>query len=64
MAKKSGFTFNVKAKMKSANKIIKEHGLDESGRATRYLRDEADRLMMPFIPRWCRWKVGKAKNIS
>ena len=42
--------FNVKVKMKSVNKIIKDHGLDENGRVTRYLRDTSDRLMNPFIP--------------
>lgn len=50
MAKSSGFKFNVKVKMNSVNKIIKDHGLDSNGRATRYLRDEADRLMNPFVP--------------
>ena len=50
MAKSSGFKFNVKVKMNSANKIIKDHGLDSNGRATRFLRDEADRLMNPFVP--------------
>ena len=50
MAKSSGFSFNVKVKLNSSNKIIKDHGLDSNGRATRYLRDEADRLMNPFVP--------------
>ena len=50
MAKSSSFSFNVKVKLNSSNKIIKDHGLDSNGRATRYLRDEADRLMNPFIP--------------
>lgn len=50
MAKSSGFSFNVKVKLNSSNKIIKDHGLDSNGRATRFLRDEADRLMNPFIP--------------
>lgn len=50
MAKSSGFKFNVKVKMNSVNKIIKDHGLDSNGRATRFLRDEADRLMNPFVP--------------
>ena len=44
----SGFT--VKIKMNSTNKIIKDHGLDKDGRVTRFLRDEADRLMNPFVP--------------
>ena len=50
MTKSSGFSFNVKVKLNSSNKIIKDHGLDSNGRATRYLRDEADRLMNPFVP--------------
>lgn len=64
MAKSSGFSFNVKVKLNNTNKIIKDHGLDSNGRATRYLRDEADRLMMPFVPRWCRRNVSKTKNLS
>lgn len=44
----SGFT--VKIKINSTNKIIKDHGLDRNGRVTRFLRDEADRLMNPFVP--------------
>mgnify|MGYP006075191843 CR=1 FL=1 len=43
--------FNVKVKMNSVNKIIKDHGLNENGRVIKHLRDTADRLMMPFIPR-------------
>lgn len=41
---------NVKVKMHSVNKILKDHGLNKDGRVTRFLRDEADRLMNPFIP--------------
>ena len=44
----SGFT--VKVKMNSTNKILKDHGLNKDGRVTRFLRDDADRLMNPFIP--------------
>ena len=47
---KSGFNFNVKVKINKSAKIIKDHGLDKNGRITRFLRDEADRLMNPFIP--------------
>ena len=47
---KSGFNFNVKVKMNSTNKILKDHGLDKDGRVVRFFRDEADRLMNPFIP--------------
>ena len=44
----SGFT--VKVKMNSTNKIIKDHGLNKDGRVIHFLRDDADRLMNPFIP--------------
>nr|DAZ10837.1 MAG TPA: Minor capsid protein [Caudoviricetes sp.] len=44
----SGFT--VKVKINSTNKILKDHGLDQDGRAIRFLRDDADRLMNPYIP--------------
>lgn len=61
MAKGSGFSFKIK--MNATNKILKDHGLDKDGRVVRYARDTADRLMAPFVPRWCRRKSGKAKNI-
>lgn len=41
---------NVKVKMNSVSRTIKEHGLDKNGRVVRHLRDTADRLMNPFIP--------------
>ena len=44
----SGFT--VKVKMNKTSKIIKDHGLDKNGKVTRFLRDDADRLMNPFVP--------------
>ena len=46
----SGFNINVKVKLNSANKIIKDHGLNKDGRVVRYARDTADRLMNPFVP--------------
>lgn len=42
--------FKVKVKINSTNKILKDHGLDQDGRAIRFLRDDADRLMNPYIP--------------
>ena len=42
--------FKVKVKMNSTNKILKDHGLDQDGRAINFLRDDADRLMNPYIP--------------
>ncbi len=48
MTKGSGFT--IKVKMNKTSQILKDHGLDENGRVTRFLRDDADRLMNPFIP--------------
>ena len=50
MAKSSGFNFNVKVKMNSVNKIIKDHGLNEQGNVVRFLRDDADRLINKFVP--------------
>ena len=47
---KSGFNFNVKVKINKPAKIIKDHGLDKNGRVTKFLRDDADRLMNPFVP--------------
>ena len=46
MAKSSGFKF----KLNSVGKILKDHGLDENGKAVEYLRDECKRLMAPFVP--------------
>lgn len=46
----SGFNFNVKTKMNSVNKILKDHGLNEDGRVQKRLTTTADRLMNPFIP--------------
>lgn len=55
---------NVKVKMNSVNKILKDHGLNKNGRVVRYLRDTADRLMMPYIPRR-RWRtISKTKDLS
>lgn len=46
----SGSGFTVKVKINSTNKILKDHGLDQDGRAIRFLRNDADRLMNPYIP--------------
>lgn len=59
---KSGFNFNVKVKMNKTSKIIKDHGLDEKGRVTRFLRDEADRLMTPFVPGGSGGMLAKLKT--
>lgn len=55
---------NVKVKMNSVNKILKDHGLNKNGRVVRYLRDTADRLMMPYIPRRCWRTISKTKDLS
>lgn len=59
---KSGFNFNVRVKMNKTSKIIKDHGLDEKGRVTRFLRDEADRLMAPFVPGGSGGMLAKLKT--
>ena len=53
---------NVKVKVHSVNKILKDHGLNEDGRVTRHLRDEADRLMMPFVPGGAGGQLAKLKT--
>lgn len=53
---------NVKVKMNSVNKIIKDHGLDKDGRVVRRLRDTSDRLMMPFIPGGAGGQLAKLKT--
>ncbi len=42
---------NIKVKMNSTKKIIKDHGLDENGRVTKFLRDTVYRLYEPYVPR-------------
>lgn len=53
---------NIKVKMNSVNKIIKDHGLDKDGRVVRRLRDTSDRLMMPFIPGGAGGQLAKLKT--
>lgn len=43
--------FNLKIKINDANKILKDHGLNQDGRVMQYLTTTADRLMNPFVPR-------------
>lgn len=59
---KSGFNFNVKVKMNKTSKIIKDHGLDKNGRVIAYLRNTADRLMMPFVPGGSDGMLAKLKT--
>lgn len=42
--------FDMKIEMNSIGKIVKDHGLDENGKVTRFMRDSVDRLSNPFIP--------------
>ena len=53
---------DVKVKMNSVNKIIKDHGLDKDGRVVRHLRDTADRLMNPYIPGGAGGQLAKLKT--
>lgn len=53
---------NVKVKMNSINKILKDHGLDKDGQVTKYLRDSADRLMTPFVPGGSGGELAKIKT--
>jgi len=47
--------FNVKVKMNPTSKIIKDHGLDENGSVTKYMRDTVERFSRPYVPRW-KWR--------
>ena len=42
--------FSIKVKMNSISKILKDHGLDKDGRVIKFFRDDADRLMNPYVP--------------
>lgn len=42
---------NIKVKMNSTKKIIKDHGLDKDGKVTKFLRDDVYRLYEPYVPR-------------
>lgn len=42
---------NIKVKMNNTKKIIKDHGLDEDGKVTKFLRDDVYRLYEPYVPR-------------
>ena len=54
--------FNVKVKMNSINKILKDHGLNKDGRVTEHLRTTADRLMTPFVPGGAGGELAKLKT--
>lgn len=42
---------NIKVKMNSTKKIIKDHEIDENGKVTEFLRDDVYRLYEPYVPR-------------
>lgn len=42
---------DIKVKMNNVNKIIKDHGLDDDGSVTKYLRGVVDRFCDPYIPK-------------
>lgn len=43
-------SFTISLKLHNTNQIIKDHGLDEDGFTTKYLRDTVDRFCDPYIP--------------
>lgn len=53
---------NVKVKMNSVNKILKNHGLNQDGRVQEFLTTTADRFMMPFIPGGAGGQLAKLKT--
>ena len=40
----------IKINLNASAKIVKRLGLDEKGSATRFLRDDVDRLSDPYVP--------------
>lgn len=51
-------SFEITFKLNNKNQITKEHGLDENGKATKFLRDTVDRFCDPYIP----MGTGSLKN--
>lgn len=43
-------SFTVRTNIDSVGKILRNHGLEGDGRVTRFVRDDVDRLMNPYIP--------------
>lgn len=43
-------SFEITFKLNNKNQITKEHGLDENGKATEFLRNEVDRFCDPYVP--------------
>lgn len=41
---------SFKIDWKPTNTILKNHGLEEDGRANKFLRDEVDRMCDPYVP--------------
>lgn len=50
--------FDIKIKMNSTNKIIKDHNLEQDGKVNQFLRNEVDRLSDSYIP----MDTGSLKN--
>lgn len=42
--------FSLKLKMNDTNKILKDHGMQENGAVTKWLRDTVDRFCDPYVP--------------
>lgn len=48
----------IKTNIKEVNRIIKDHGLDDNGKVTEFLRNDCDRYMDDYIPK----DTGTLKN--
>lgn len=44
-------SFQIKININSNSQIISDHGLDDQGRVTQFLRNEVDRLSRPYMPK-------------
>lgn len=43
--------FSIKVEVNKPSQIIKDHGLDDNGSVTKFLRDDVYRLYEPYVPR-------------
>lgn len=62
MAKSSGFILKTKVVINKPKKIIQDHGLDENGRVTAFIRNDMDRLMAPYVPGGAGSELEKLKT--
>ena len=61
-SKLSGFILKTKVVMSKPKKIIQDHGLNQNGKVTAFIRNEMDRLMAPYVPGGAGGELEKLKT--